>query len=384
MHKHPYQTPRLGQGTSLLPLFLLAVLWTLVLTSCMGKPSKTQVQATVSSPADVETIRTLQKEQALTPASAEGKEGYQVIDGVAVENLPEYRLGSGDILEIVYHIHYEKNPETYKFEVQDKVNISFPFQPQFNSTVMVRTDGRISLPLVGEIMAESLTPTQLTAELKKHYAKYIINPNISISLQEFNVKIDELKKAITTAPRGQSKIAPITPDGRVSLPIIGNMQAAGLTVRELEKIINERYGTYVRNLQTTLIVNEIHHMKFVVLGEVTRPGEYEMSDLPTLLDAIAKAGGYKDSACLSDVVILRSNGLQKPLVFKVDLEKVLTQGVTYAGLTVQPADIIYVPKTSLDNANDIIAKVFTKGLYGVIPFSSSFTVNYDLVNPNIQ
>lgn len=360
-------------------VLLLALLAGLpLLASCVGKPRDSQVQAVVNSPDGVEQVRQIETKLAVTPASVEGKDGYQVLGGVAVERLPEYRLGPGDVLEIVYHIHYEKDPSSYKFEVQDKINVVFPFQPQFSSTVVIRTDGRVSLPLVGEVMAESLTPDQLTAQLVRLYAKFIVNPSITVSLQEFNVKIDELKKAITTAPRGQSKIAPITPDGQVSLPIIGTMQAAGFTVRELEKMINERYGSYVRNLQTTLIVNEIHHMKFYVLGEVAQPGAFEMAERPTLLQALAKAGGYKTGACLSDVVVIRTEGLEKPMVFKVDLEKSLNAGTMYAGLPVQPADIIYVPKTAMQSADDVIEQVFTKGLYGVMPFASTFTVNYDL------
>jgi polysaccharide biosynthesis/export protein len=358
----------------------LLLLGSLVLTSCLGSPSKTQVDAVVSSPADVKTVEDLQKERTPTPENVAGNPGYQVIEGVAVETLPAYRLGTGDILEIVYHILYEKNPETYKFEVQDKVNVVFPFQPQFSSTVMVRSDGKISLPMVGDVLVESLTPMELTKLLNQKFSKYIINPNVAVSLQEFNVKIEELKRAITTAPRGQSKIAPIAPDGRISLPIVGNMQAAGLTVPELEKVINDKYSKYVRNLQTTLIIDQIHHMRCYVLGEVERPGEYEMAGRPTLLEAIAKAGGYKTTAALSDVVVMRSEGLQKPLVFKVDLEKTLDKGVIFSGLTVQPADVIYIPKTGMDTANDMIAKVFTKGIYSVLPFNSSFTVNYDLTN----
>jgi polysaccharide export outer membrane protein len=358
----------------------LMLLGLFLLTSCLGSPSKTQVDVVVSSPADVETVARIQRERSATPESVAGNPGYQVIEGVAVEKLPEYRLGTGDILEIVYHILYEKNLETYKFEVQDKVNVIFPFHPQFSSTVMVRSDGKVSLPLLGDVMVESLTPMDLTKLLNQMYSKYIINPNVTVSLQEFNVKIEELKRAITTAPRGQSKIAPIAPDGRVSLPIIGNIQAAGLTVRELEKMINERYANYVRNLQTTLIINEIHHMRCYVLGEVDKPGEYEMAGQPTLFDAIAKAGGYKTGADLADVVILRSQGLQKPMVMKVDLQKSLDSGVVYAGLSVQPADVIYVPKTKLDTADDMIAKIFTKGIYSILPFTSSFTVNYDLSN----
>jgi len=359
---------------------LLSLLGLASLVSCVGKPGNRHVQAVVDSPAGVAQVARIEKAQALTPESAAGKDGYQVLDGVPVERLPEYRLGAGDVLEIVYHIQYSKDQREYRLEVQDKINVMFPFQPQFNTSVVVRTDGRVSLPLVGDVMAASRTPVELSADLGKRYAKYIINPNVTVSVQEFNAKIDELKKAITTAQRGQSKVAPITPDGQISLPLIGTMQAAGLTVRQLEKMINERYSGAIQDLQTTLVVNEIHHMKFYVLGEVSQPGVFEMAERPTLLQAIARAGGYTSGACLSDVVVLRSDGLEKPMVFKVDLEKTLASGVMYPGLNVQPADIIYVPKSALQNADDLIEKIFTKGIYGVVPFSSSFTTNYDLTN----
>lgn len=83
---------------------------------------------------------------------------YQVIENIAVPYLPEYRVGAGDVVEIVYHIRYEKTSEEYRLEVQDKISITFPYHPQFSTTVLVRTDGKITVPLLGDVPAESKTP----------------------------------------------------------------------------------------------------------------------------------------------------------------------------------------------------------------------------------
>jgi polysaccharide export outer membrane protein len=102
-----------------------------------------------------------------------------------------------------------------------------------------------------------------------------------------------------------------------------------------------------------------------------------------LAQALGQAGGFKETANLSDVLVFRNNGLLKPMAYRVDLQRLLDTGKMYDDLYVQPADIVYVPKGTLDNINDIIAKVFTKGLYAVVPFTSSFSVNYD-ITPNLR
>lgn len=317
----------------------------------------------------VETILTV------TPEKAALHPDYQIMEEIAVPYLPEYRIGPGDVVEIVYHIRYKKPLENYRLEVQDRISIHFPYHPQFNSTVLVRTDGKITVPLLGDVMAEGKSPEELSEILNRRYGQYLNNPTITVSLEEFNVKILELKRAITTAPRGQSKIAPVTPDGRISFPIIGNVYAAGFTISQLEKLVNDLYSKQFRNLHATLILLEIHQPKFYIVGEVNRPGSYDMTYRTTLLECLALANGHKKSANLREVMILRNEGLEKPVAFKVDLESALSMGNAYPNLRIKPADIIYVPKTGLDSFNDLMEKIFTKGLYAMIPFTTTFSWN---------
>jgi len=142
--------------------------------------------------------------------------------------VPKYKIRPGDVLEIIYHTMYEENPATYILEIQDAVRVEFLNQPSLDRTVRIRTDGKITLPIIGDVRAAGLTTRQLKQELLKEYKKYLIDPIITIYLKEFNVKIRELKKAITTAPRGQSKIVPVRPDGYISLPYIGDIKVGGL------------------------------------------------------------------------------------------------------------------------------------------------------------
>lgn len=137
---------------------------------------------------------------------------------------------------------------------------------------------------------------ELAAELTREYKKYLLEPAVTVALEEFNVKVSELKKAITTAARGQSKIAPVSPDGRIYFPLIGGMQVQGFTVAQVEKMINESCAKQVRNLNITLILLEIHHPKLYVLGEVERPGAYDIASVPNVMNALTLAGGFKKAA----------------------------------------------------------------------------------------
>jgi polysaccharide export outer membrane protein len=340
--------------------------------------SPSMFDATIKNADDVDQLKQVEKQLTITPEKAALHPDYQVINNIAVPYVPEYRIGPGDVLEIVYHLKYEKTPEEYRLEVQDKISINLPFYPQYSSSTLIRSDGKISAPLIGDMAAESKTPMELAADLTREYKKYLKEPAVTISLEAFNVKVDELKKAITTAARGQSKIAPVTPDGRISFPLIGGMQVQGFTVAQVEKAINESYAKQVRNLNITLILLEIHHPKLYVLGEVEKPGAYDIASVPNVLNALTLSGGFKKSGELEEIAVFRNEGLERPIAFKVDIKTALKTGIALTNIKLKPGDIIYVPKTRLDERNDTIEKIFTKGIYAILPFTTSFGVSYNL------
>jgi len=70
--------------------------------------------------------------------------------------------------------------------------------------------------------------------------------------------------------------------------------------------------------------------------------------------------------------------LERPIAFKVDLKRAIKEGHMYSALLIRPADVVYVPKTKWDDINDLMDRVFTRGIYAVLPFQSVFSVNYDI------
>lgn len=360
-----------------IPVFMM-----FLLPACFhSSDGPSQFDATVKTSEDVRQLKELETQLTVTPEKAALHPDYQVINNIAIPYIPEYRIGPGDVLEIVYHLKYEKTSEDYRLEVQDKISINLPYYPQYSSSVLVRSDGKISAPLIGDMAAESKTPMDLAADLNREYKKYLKEPAVTVSLEAFNVKVDELKKAITTAARGQSKIAPVSPDGRISFPLIGGMQVQGFTVAQVEKAINESYAKQVRNLNITLILLEIHHPKLYVLGEVEKPGAYDIASVPNVLNALTLSGGFKKSGDLEEIAIFRNEGLERPIAFKVDIKTALKTGIALTNIKLKPGDIIYVPKTRMDERNDTIERIFTRGIYAVLPFTTNLGASYSF-NPD--
>lgn len=114
-----------------------------------------------------------------------------------------------------------------------------------------------------------------------------------------------------------SRSVPVRSDGRISLPLIGEVQAAGRTPRQLQEDIAKKLASFISEPDVTVIVQETHSQKFNVLGQVGRPGTFLLTDSTTVLDAIALAGGFRDFAKQKAIYILRQNsdGTQVRLPF---------------------------------------------------------------------
>ena len=140
-----------------------------------------------------------------------------------------------------------------------------------------------------------------------------------------------------------SKVVPVRSDGRISLPLIGELQSGGLTPRQLEAEITKRLKDYVAEPSVTVVVQEIHSQNINVLGMVTRPGSYPLTKTMTVVDAIATAGGFRDFAKQKSIYVLRQNpdGTQGRLPFNY---KEVIKGVNPTqNVKLQPGDNVVVP-----------------------------------------
>jgi polysaccharide export outer membrane protein len=106
-------------------------------------------------------------------------------------------------------------------------------------------------------------------------------------------------------------------DGKISLPLVGELQAGSQTPRQLEQEITSRLQSYISEPEVTVIVTESKSQRINILGMVARPGAYMLTGSATVLDAIALAGGFKDFAKKKSVYVLRAgpDGAQKRIPF---------------------------------------------------------------------
>lgn len=100
---------------------------------------------------------------------------------------------------------------------------------------------------------------------------------------------------------------PVRLDGKISLPLVGEIQATGLTPLQLEGDIAAKLRNYISELEVTVIVQEINSQKFNILGQVMKPGSYSLTTASTVLDAIAAAGGFRDFAKQKSIYVLRKD-----------------------------------------------------------------------------
>lgn len=140
-----------------------------------------------------------------------------------------------------------------------------------------------------------------------------------------------------------TKAVPVRSDGRISLPLVGEMQATGRTPLQLERDITEKLKNFITTPEVTVIVQQVNSRKFNVLGEVGRPGSYPLTAATTVMDAIATAGGFKDFAKKTGVYVLRKgpDGSESRLKFNY---KEFVKGKNFdQNVKLEPNDTVIVP-----------------------------------------
>jgi polysaccharide export outer membrane protein len=139
-----------------------------------------------------------------------------------------------------------------------------------------------------------------------------------------------------------SREVPVRPDGKISLPLLNDVQAAGLTPTELAGQIRTGLNKYMTNPQVTVIVIEINSQRVYLLGEVARAGAYVLLPGMTVLQALSNAGGFTAFSNLKNIYVLRQeNGKQQKLAF--NYKEVISGKRTEQNIELKAGDTIVVP-----------------------------------------
>lgn len=152
----------------------------------------------------------------------------------------------------------------------------------------------------------------------------------------------------------------IRPDGKLSLPLIDEVQAAGLTSRQLDEVITKLLSQHIPEPKVAIIVTEFKSKKAYIVGEVNKPGVYPLFGETTLLEAISMAGGVNKEANLKKGVILRPGGN----VLEVNFYKLLVRGDVDQNIILKSGDTIFLPNNE-ENMVYVLGEVAKPGLYPV-------------------
>lgn len=179
---------------------------------------------------------------------------------------------------------------------------------------------------------QAVKPTQaLIADSSRADAKnYVIGENDILDIDVWKEK--EISRTI-----------PVRPDGKITLPLVGEIQAGGMTPLQLQEDIAQRLKSFLANPQVTVIVSDPRSHHFNIVGEVAKPGTYPLSQSMTVLDAISAAGGFRDFAKETKIYVLRTmpGGSQARLPF--NYKDAIKGKKPENNVVLKPGDTIVVP-----------------------------------------
>jgi polysaccharide biosynthesis/export protein len=139
-----------------------------------------------------------------------------------------------------------------------------------------------------------------------------------------------------------SRTTPVRPDGRISLPLLNDVQAAGLTPTQLANVITEGLRKFVTNPQVTVGVTEINSRRVYVTGEVLKPGAFPLQAGMTVLQALTSSGGFTQFAKVKGIYVLRTED-GKQVKHPFNYKDVVSGKHPELNILIQPGDIIVVP-----------------------------------------
>lgn len=268
----------------------------------------------------------------------------------SAQGLSEYTLGPGDSIEI-----------------------TVLGEPDLTRTVSVRPDGRINLPLIGDVEAAGLTPTQLSERIATALRSYLKNPQVAVSVREFQRAYVYLVGQVTRPgpveiQRGWTVlevmgvaggVTPRAATRRASLIRRGTGQTISI---DLDRLLSK--GDRTANVAVEpgdIIMVPTLQTRVLVLGAVRSPGAYDLDDGARLLDALASAGGTADRAGIGNIGVIRNGPDGKPAVTSVDLNRIL-RGDATLNVPLQAEDVVYVPQGPLVQWLDVLAWLSGLGL----------------------
>ncbi len=219
----------------------------------------------------------------------------------------------------------------------------------------------------GQVTFEDSQGNNVTSALQEH----------SILQEEYRIYVnDEITIDFPYYPGLNKKIV-VPPDGKIILEKIGQIKVAGLTTKELTDKLQNFYSQTLTQPEVVVNLTKFHS-QILVLGEVNSPGIYQLSSHFTSFEAISLAGGYRESAYLKEVLVIRRIEGNKSRATVINMNNVLSRQNISNRFYLQPYDIVYVPQNPIVKLGTVL-----KQIYDLVPPFVSLGFSYSL-NPEVE
>jgi polysaccharide export outer membrane protein len=165
--------------------------------------------------------------------------------------------------------------------------------------------------------------------------------------QDYRIGVDDRVQVTVWRNPELSVIAPVRPDGKISVPLIGDVEAGGRTPTEVAETIKKQLSTYIRDPNVAVIITELRSHEFLsrvrITGAVRTPRSMPYRQGMTVLDAVLEAGGVNDFASPNKTKLYRK-GKDKIDVFEVQLGDILNKGQLQTNVPLRPGDVLTIPE----------------------------------------
>jgi protein involved in polysaccharide export with SLBB domain len=238
------------------------------------------------------------------------------------------------------------------------------------SELTVRPDGNVSVPLLGEFHAAGQSPSDLSLLLTKAASSRFQNNVIAyVSTRERATS----QEFVASALLGYDKVVDVALDGQLVLPEIGAISTRDKTLTQLRTAIAaEAKERYTNPLQVSVTLEPSERRSIFLAGEVNKPGKYAWSAGMSSMKALALAGGTTSEGNLRGIVLIHYERNGSVTVYRVNDKAVVVHQSAFTDVSLSPQDMIYIPKTTIAKADLFVQQYIEK----LVPFTRSINYSY--------